>query len=133
MFLALLLTVFVLSGCSGPADFPDAPRAVEKPGLVREGAKGPLAMSFPPGVKAPEYHWPRRYWAVRHGDIMRRTMDFGLGECMLCHEAATSCDRCHRYVGAPLVSMMPGSGLLPRGVLKGPKGQSESEKGKGEK
>jgi hypothetical protein len=108
MFLALLLTLFVLAGCSG------APDVVEKPGLVREGAKGPLAMSFPPGVTAPEYHYPEKYWAVRHGDLMRETQDFGLRECMLCHEAATSCDRCHRYVGAPTVSMMPGGGLLPK-------------------
>jgi hypothetical protein len=104
MFLSLLLTVFLLAGCSGAAD---------RPGPPREGAKGPTAAGLAPGAAAPEYHSPRRYWAVRHGDFVRGAVEFGLRECMLCHDAGRSCDDCHRYVGAPAVSRMPGGDVLP--------------------
>lgn len=97
MLLALLVSVLLLTGCS------EAPDTVQKPGLAPGGAEGPLAVISREEVHPPEYHAPRKYWAVRHGELLRETEDFGMRECTLCHGAETSCNPCHRYAGAPLL------------------------------
>jgi hypothetical protein len=104
MLLALLVSVFLLTGCSGAPEVPEAAKVMEQP----TGSEGPLAVVFREGVYPPEYHAPREYWAVRHGELLRETEDFGMRECTLCHEAETSCNPCHRYVGAPLLRAISG-------------------------
>lgn len=91
----VIIFTFFVAGCAD---------RVETPGLAREGATGPLALRFEPGVSAPEYHAPPEYWQARHGDILLGTGDFSIKECLVCHVAEASCDNCHRYVGAPLVA-----------------------------
>lgn len=103
MLLALLVSVLLLTGCSEAPEVPKMPKVMEKPGLASGEAEGPLAVVFREGVYPPEYHAPREYWAVRHGELLRETEDFGMRECTLCHEAETSCNPCHRYVGAPVL------------------------------
>jgi hypothetical protein len=72
---------------------------VEKPELK---GKGPLALRLPSGVLSPEYHQPVEYWKTHHMDILNHG-DYTRQECMLCHDAHTSCNNCHEYVGVKLV------------------------------
>jgi len=81
---ALLLMVF-MAGCN----------KVDKPELK---GKGPLAVKLPAGILSPEYHQPVEYWKSHHMDILKRG-DYSRQECMLCHDANTSCNNCHDYVG----------------------------------
>ena len=73
---------------------------VQKPELKGEG---PLALKLPAGVLSPEYHQPVDYWKQHHMDLILRG-DYNRQECMLCHDANTSCNNCHDYVGVPRVA-----------------------------
>lgn len=73
---------------------------VQKPELKGEG---PLALKLPDGVLSPEYHQPVDYWKQHHMDLILRG-DYNRQECMLCHDANTSCNNCHDYVGVPRVA-----------------------------
>ena len=73
---------------------------VQKPELKGEG---PLALKLPDGVLSPEYHQPVDYWKQHHLDLILRG-DYNRQECMLCHDANTSCNNCHDYVGVPRVA-----------------------------
>jgi len=84
---AALVMVFALTALTGCK--------VEKPELK---GKGELALSLPEGLLSPEYHQPVEYWKTHHMDIVNRG-DFSKEECMLCHDAHTSCNNCHDYVG----------------------------------
>ncbi|MBI4789153.1 MAG: hypothetical protein HY782_19145 [Chloroflexi bacterium] len=71
------------------------PRAVQKP--VKDGA-GPLAVKLDPRLVAPEYHSPMEWWRTHHMDAVTRG-DFAEADCLHCHDATTSCNNCHSYVG----------------------------------
>jgi hypothetical protein len=72
------------------------PRYVEKP--VTNGS-GPLAVEVDPGLTAPEYHSPLDWWSTHHMDTLNRG-DQVQEDCLYCHRAETSCNRCHAYAGA---------------------------------
>lgn len=86
---AALLMVLGAAGCT----------KVQKPELKGEG---PLALTLPEGVLSPEYHQPVEYWKTHHMDIINHG-DYEKQECMLCHDAHTSCNNCHEYVGVATV------------------------------
>ncbi|MBI5191690.1 MAG: hypothetical protein HZA22_13610 [Nitrospirae bacterium] len=87
--MAALLMVMVVAGCD----------RVSKPELKGEG---PLALTLPEGMLSPEYHQPVEYWKTHHMDIIAHG-DYEKQECMLCHDANTSCNNCHEYVGVATV------------------------------
>jgi hypothetical protein len=91
--LAMLLAMSLVWGC-GPA--------VERPGAARlEAAQASQA--------APAYHRPSAWWRAQHSAQLGGAGSLwpwarpahGLGECLVCHRPASSCDPCHAYVGAP--------------------------------
>jgi hypothetical protein len=90
LFISLLAMVAV--GCSN--------ERVAKPELK---GTGPLALKLPAGLLSPEYHQPVDFWKQHHMDIVNRG-DYSKHECMLCHEADTSCNNCHEYVGVAKVA-----------------------------
>lgn len=90
LFISLLAMVAV--GCSN--------ERVAKPELK---GTGPLALILPAGILSPEYHQPVDFWKQHHMDILARG-DYSKHECMLCHDANTSCNNCHEYVGVAKVS-----------------------------
>ncbi len=72
------------------------PRYVEKP--AKDGA-GPLSVYVDPSRPAPEYHSPLDWWQTHHMDVLNRG-DLVQSDCLQCHDAKTSCNNCHSYVGA---------------------------------
>ncbi len=64
---------------------------------VKDG-KGPLAIQIDSRLVAPEYHSPMGWWRTHHMDAVNGG-DFAEVDCLYCHEAATSCNNCHAYVG----------------------------------
>lgn len=82
---------------------------VEEPTLR---GSGPLAIEMPAGLSAPSYHAQpsAEWWRARHGE---RVDASGSQECLGCHNAQTSCDHCHAYVGvAPVVAAAPALSTL---------------------
>jgi hypothetical protein len=72
------------------------------PGYVEPPAKdgsGPLSVYVDPSLPAPEYHSPLDAWRLQHKDVMDRG-DLLQADCLQCHDAETSCNNCHRYVGS---------------------------------
>ena len=98
ILLALLLAALGLLtalGC-GPA--------VESPtGASRAGSDSALA--------APAYHSPGAWWRAEHSAQLGGAGSLwpwsrpahNLGECLVCHRPAQSCQPCHAYVGAPAI------------------------------
>jgi len=74
---------------------------VQKPELKGEG---PLAVAVPRGSTAPEYHAPIERWRIVHMEAVNRG-DFTQRECVLCHNPDTGCNRCHKYIGAKIISV----------------------------
>ena len=92
--LAVLLVaalVLALSGCD---------LGVNKP--VKDGT-GPLAITISRTRQAPDYHNPLDWWTANHPQAISDGT-FSKRECMLCHVPEDSCNKCHEYVGAKLVS-----------------------------
>ncbi|MFQ5340438.1 MAG: c-type cytochrome domain-containing protein [Anaerolineae bacterium] len=74
---------------------------VEKPGL---GGSGPLALSVPAGLTAPDYHEPLANWRTTHFAYVQAS-DLGETECLGCHaDPDAFCNRCHGYVGVRLIA-----------------------------
>jgi hypothetical protein len=90
----LCFCLFLLSGLA-------ACQQVEKPELKGEG---PLAIVVPRGSTVPEYHAPIERWRTLHMEAINRG-DFVQRECVLCHNPDTGCNRCHKYIGAKIVSV----------------------------
>jgi hypothetical protein len=90
---AALLTIVALTALTGC-------NKVDKPELKGEGE---LALSLPEGILSPEYHQPVEYWKQHHMDLIN-SGDYSKQECMLCHNAHTSCNNCHDFVGVERVS-----------------------------
>ena len=75
--------------------------AFVQPHWVPEPAKdgtGPLAVKIDSRLVAPEYHSPIEWWRTHHMDMINDG-DFVEADCLQCHDAATSCNNCHAYVG----------------------------------
>ena len=75
--------------------------AFVQPQWVPEPAKdgaGPLAVKIDSRLVAPEYHSPIEWWRTHHMDIIN-SGDFAEADCLRCHDATTSCNNCHSYVG----------------------------------
>ena len=71
------------------------PTYVEEP--VKDGT-GPMAILMDPVLLAPQTHTPLDWWQTHHMDVVNRG-DFTQKDCLHCHEAQTSCNNCHSYVG----------------------------------
>ncbi|MGQ9694126.1 MAG: hypothetical protein ACUVWV_05210 [Thermodesulfobacteriota bacterium] len=69
---------------------------VSKPEIRKEG---PLQIIVPAGTSIPEYHTPAERWRIQHSKAINQK-DFSEGECLLCHNPQTGCQKCHKYVGA---------------------------------
>ncbi|MBM2817344.1 MAG: hypothetical protein HW421_4106 [Ignavibacteria bacterium] len=66
--------------------------------------EGPLAVQINDKIVGiPEYHNPIETWRIRHmneindGNYLQK-------DCFICHEARTSCNNCHDYVGVVKVT-----------------------------
>lgn len=76
--------------------------AVERPGAAKTDAAA-QAM--------PAYHTPSAWWRAQHSAQLGGAGSIwpwarpahGLGECLVCHRPASSCDPCHAYVGVSAV------------------------------
>jgi hypothetical protein len=73
---------------------------VQKP--LKDGT-GPLAITISRTREAPDYHNPLDWWTANHPQAISDGV-FSKRECMLCHVPDQSCNKCHEYVGAELVS-----------------------------
>lgn len=93
----VMLTV-ILGLAFGPLGCQDVP----KPELK---GKGPLAIVVPRGTSTPEYHAPSEAWRANHKKALDRE-DFWRKECILCHNPATGCNRCHQYIGAEEIRIL---------------------------
>jgi len=82
--LTLLLLVFVYY-----------PSYVQKPEL---NGSGPLSVQIDPRYPVPATHNPLDWWQTHHMDVVNRG-DLQRADCLYCHEAQTSCENCHAYVG----------------------------------
>jgi hypothetical protein len=89
--LVLAVLVLVLSACD---------LGVQKP--LKDGT-GPLAVTIARTREAPDYHNPLEWWTAYHPQAIGDGV-FSKRECMLCHVPEQSCNKCHEYVGAKLVS-----------------------------
>lgn len=97
IFILLLFIAFAILAFAQP-------RAVQKP--ERDGA-GPLAIKLDSRLVAPEYHSPLDWWRTHHMDTIN-SGDFTEAQCLNCHEASTSCNNCHAYVGVkPIATPSP--------------------------
>jgi len=67
------------------------------------GGSGPLDVRMAPGIVAPEYHSPLPWWETHHMDVLNRG-DLTEADCLYCHTPENSCNNCHSYVGARLIS-----------------------------
>ena len=72
----------------------------EKP--VKDGT-GPLAVRLDPGVPAPTTHSPLEWWQANHPTVVNHG-DLREQDCLYCHNADKSCNNCHSYVGAKVIS-----------------------------
>jgi hypothetical protein len=89
--LVLAVLVLILSACD---------LGVQKP--LKDGT-GPLAVTISRTREAPDYHNPLDWWTANHPQAISDGT-FSKRECMLCHVPEQSCNKCHEYVGAELVS-----------------------------
>ena len=63
-------------------------------------------------LPAPLYHQPAGRWRAGHAALVQgpgreragNQAVFQWQECALCHDLKMSCDPCHAYLGAPLIS-----------------------------
>ena len=76
------------------------PTYVETP--VKDGT-GPMAIRLDPDLSAPQTHSPLDWWQRYHMDVVNQG-DLTQQDCLYCHDPATSCNNCHSYVGAALIS-----------------------------
>jgi hypothetical protein len=64
-----------------------------------KNGSGPMAIRMDPALSAPETHNPLDWWQTHHMDVVNRG-DLTKADCLYCHDPETSCNNCHRYVGA---------------------------------
>jgi len=88
--ITLLLLLFLVCGLAGVAARAGSTPA---PSLA---ASGPTALHVPAGMQPPDYHQPLDSWRATHPARVRAQ---GEQECLACHNPATFCNVCHRYVG----------------------------------
>ncbi len=69
---------------------------------VKDGV-GPLAVQLDPGVPAPTTHSPLEWWQKHHPNVVNNG-DLREQDCLYCHNPAKSCNNCHSYVGAKVIS-----------------------------
>ena len=86
-FIILILVVFYY------------PAYVETP--AKDGP-GPLSVRIDARYTAPEYHSPLDTWYRNHWEMVNRG-DLLQDDCLYCHVPETSCNNCHRHVGAGLI------------------------------
>ena len=65
-------------------------------------APGPLSVRIDARYSAPEYHSPLDVWYRNHWEMVNRG-DVAQADCLYCHVPETSCNNCHRYVGAGMI------------------------------
>jgi hypothetical protein len=93
ILLILLAVTFALLAVAAPA-------RVVKP--VKDG-QGPLAVKIDSRLVAPDYHSPLTSWRTGHMDAVNEG-NFAQSQCLNCHNATTSCNNCHQYVGVTPIS-----------------------------
>ena len=76
------------------------PQWVPEP--AKDGA-GPLSVKIDSRLAAPEYHSPIEWWRTHHMDMIDHG-DFAEADCLQCHDATTSCNNCHAYVGVRAIA-----------------------------
>lgn len=91
-FVLLLLALAILAFVQ--------PHWVPEP--VKDGT-GPLAVKIDSRLVAPEYHSPIEWWRTHHMDMINDG-DFLEADCLQCHDATTSCNNCHTYVGVRAIA-----------------------------
>ncbi len=69
---------------------------------VKDGP-GPLAVKIDSRLVSPEYHSPLEWWRTHHMDMVNDG-DFAETNCLQCHDATTSCNNCHGYVGVRAIA-----------------------------
>jgi hypothetical protein len=69
---------------------------------VKDGV-GPLAVKLDPNVSAPSTHSPLDWWQKHHPNVVNNG-DLREQDCLYCHNASKSCNNCHSYVGAKVIS-----------------------------
>ena len=97
IFVLLLIIAFAILAFAQP-------QQVSRP--VKDGT-GALAVKIDSRLVAPEYHSPLEWWRTHHMDMVNNG-DFTEAQCQHCHDANTSCNNCHSYVGVkPIVTPAP--------------------------
>ncbi len=93
VLIALIIITFALLAVAQPA-------RVVKP--AKDG-QGPLAVKIDSRLVAPDYHSPLTSWRTNHMESVNNG-DFSQAQCLNCHNATSSCNNCHQYVGVSPIS-----------------------------